>query len=452
MPFIIILYMQKRNPLLDFHPRVGSPETIWIIPFFYILLALALGYLVPRMDVLLVHQQSFFRPGAAASLLSSIASGMITFTGFVFSMLFVMVQFGSSAYTPRLARYFLQDPIIAHSLGIFTATFIYSILALSQVDYAQTGVAPDYTVAVAMAFVLSSTVVFLLLIRRTTTLQINSVLHMLGVQSARGIQALYPLLPGFTKPGTLIPSDAQLSTSPAQEPADPESLPPIHKYILYTGRPQRVVEFRLQELVNHALKADVMLQVLPAVGDMVDDNQPIIIIRGQPHGKIHEEQLRRSIKMGPQRTMEQDPKFAIRMIADIAIRALSPAVNDPTTAVQALDEIDDLLRRIAIRDLNIGSVFDAAGVLRVIYPTPDWDDFLNLSINEIRHYGASSIQVMRRLRALLSDLRQFAPQERVPAIEHQLGRVDATIARSFEDPDDQEIAREPDRQGISIVK
>lgn len=444
--------MQKRNPLLDFHPRVGSTEAIWVVPIIYILLALILGIILPKIDGVLSGQRSYFSPGTATSLLSAISSGMIAFTGFVFSMLFVIVQFGSSAYTPRLARYFLQDPIIAHSLGIFIATFIYSLIALSQVDFSQTGIVPDYTVATAMVFVLSSTLVFLLLIRRITTLQINSVLQMLGVHGERVIHALYPLLPGHSSKGRLDQTVSPVPGLLEHEPVDPESLPPIQKYIHYSGRPQRVVEFNLRRLVNLAQSANVTVQVLPAVGDMVDDHQAVIIVRGQSGQKFDSTTLLRSIKLGPQRTIEQDPKYAIRLIVDIAIRALSPAVNDPTTAVQALDELDDLLRRIAIRDLDIGSVFDEDGILRVLYPTPDWDDFLNLAINEIRYYGADSIQVMRRLRALLSDLRQFVPLARVPAIEYQLHRVELTITRAFPDPEDQVIAREPDRQGISNVK
>src|SRR5512133_2232859 len=153
--------MPRKNPLLDFHPHVGSPEIIWVIPILYIVLALTLGRLMPQIDRHLFNQQSYFSPATAASLLSAIASGMIAFTGFVFSMLFVMVQFGTSAYTPRIALYFVQDPVMAHAAGVFVATLLYSLIALPQIDVSSTGIVPDYTVAAAMILMLASILMFL---------------------------------------------------------------------------------------------------------------------------------------------------------------------------------------------------------------------------------------------------------------------------------------------------
>lgn len=448
--------MEKRPTFLDFHPKVGSPNTIWIIPVIYILAALALGRLMPQIDHSFYNQQSYFSPSTATSLLSAISSGMIAFTGFVFSMLFVMVQFGSSAYTPRIARYFIQDPLVSHALGVFIATFIYSLIALSQVDFASSGIVPDYTVAAAMILLLSSALVFLALIRRIASLQINNVLQMLGERGVEVVEMLYPLLesarPGDAHSETKKPvsTDAGTHRSLMLE----ENLPPVLDEIVYHGRPMRVLEFTLRRLANLAEAANVMAQILPEVGDMVSDQQRIILVRGEKSGSqtIHPESLRACIVVGPQRTIEQDPKFAVRLIVDIALRALSPAVNDPTTAVQALDQLYDLLRRIAVRDLDVGFVYDKHGALRVNYPTPDWNDFLSLAIDEIRYYGSGSYQVMRRLRALLADLAQFVPVERIQAVEYQQKRVETAIAHSFPDPEDQSFAQEADRQGISIVK
>ena len=435
---------------------------VWAIPILYIIAAIVLGRILPQIDQRLFNQQSYFSPTTATSLLSAIASGMIAFTGFVFTMLFVMVQFGSSAYSPRIARYFIFDPVIANALGIFIATFLYSLIALSQINFEATGRVPDYTVATAMVFMLASIIAFLLLIRRTASLQINNVLYMVGVRGEKIIAKLYPLLPIFVPhhadPDKPLPRVVDPSVPIEPVPITEKDLLPILDEIFYHGRPQRILELDIRKLAVLSEKYNITLQVELATGDMIGDHDKIITVRGEPAQQGQQRPLPKTsallstIKLGPQRTIEQDSRFAFRLIVDIGIHALSPAINDPTTAVQALDQLDDLLRRIAERNLNVGYIYDEQGVLRIIYPTPDWDDFLTLSMDEIRYYGARSHQVMRRMRSLLIDLLGFIPEERKPAVEYQLSRVDETITRTYPDPADQALARQPDRQGISIVK
>ena len=134
----------------------------------------------------------------------------------------------------------------------------------------------------------------------------------------------------------------------------------------------------------------------------------------------------------------------------VARDGLSPAVNDPTTAVQALDQLDDLLRRLGTRRLDVGRVSDATGALRVVYPTPDWPDLLELAVDEIRLSGTRSLQVVRRLRALLEDLREAIPEHRRPAVDLELRRLDAAIPRSFDDAVDRRQAAVSDRQGLGV--
>ena len=440
----------KRRPLIIFHPNVTSPDIIWVTPIFYILGAILLGVFIPRIDALFINQPTLFNPNTATSLLSAIFSGMITFTGIVFSMMFLMVQFSSSAYTPRIARYFLNDPFIAHALGVFIATFIYSLIALFEIGFTFSGDVPDFTVGSALILLLASTLMFLLLIRRITSLQINEVLYMIGLRGKQIILALYPLLPDDIVPTHEEP-DVKENLGIKNDEAD---LPDVLDHVDYVGSPRRVVELNLARMALLANKANITLQVVPSVGDMVSDHQKMILVRGNPLSQRNydKKSLLQTIKLGLQRTAEQDPRFAIRLLVDIAIRALSSSVNDPTTTVQVLDQLDDLLRQIAVRDLNVGYVYDEFGKLRIIYPTPDWDDFLNLSIDEIRIYGTQSLQTMRRLRALLIDLLPITPINRRGAVQHQLERLDATITRAYPDPLDRSMAEEPDRQGISIVK
>ncbi len=162
--------------------------------------------------------------------------------------------------------------------------------------------------------------------------------------------------------------------------------------------------------------------------------------------------MRSAIRLERERTFEQDPKYALRLLVDIAIRALSPAVNDPTNAVQALDQITDLLRRLGSRQLRIGRIKDEQGILRLTFPTPTWEDYLSLGFDEIRIYGATSVQVMRRLRAALHDLAGAIVLERQTAVRQYIAHLDVMVKASFPDTQDQELALRQDRQGLGLSR
>jgi uncharacterized membrane protein len=165
-------------------------------------------------------------------------------------------------------------------------------------------------------------------------------------------------------------------------------------------------------------------------------------------GAIDDDWLQGAVAIGDERTLRQDPAFAFRLLADISSKALSPGVNDPTTATQALDQIELLLRQIGGRRLGPGIARDGSGAIRLVYPVPSWDDFLTLAVDETRQFGAGSVQVTRRLRALLEDLREVVPEPRRAAIDAELELVDASADRAFTDRGDRLSAAARDRQGL----
>jgi uncharacterized membrane protein len=148
--------------------------------------------------------------------------------------------------------------------------------------------------------------------------------------------------------------------------------------------------------------------------------------------------------------MEQDPMFAFRILVDIAVKALSSAINDPTTAVLALDQIHRLLRTVGQRHLDTEAMLDASGRFGVAFRTPDWEDYVTLAASEIRHYGATSLQVVRRLRAMLENLKASLPPDRWPPLELQLRVLDRSVARAFPDPEDRAFAGVADLQGVGV--
>jgi uncharacterized membrane protein len=190
-----------------------------------------------------------------------------------------------------------------------------------------------------------------------------------------------------------------------------------------------------------------IFEIVSSVGETVVEGTPLLRVHGGKV-KINELDLRKTVEMGAERTFEQDPKYAIRLLVDIAIKALSPAINDPTTAVQALDQIEDLLLRLGRRRLEIGAMRDSKGALKVVIPGPTWEDFIILAFDEIRICGSRSVQVMRRMKALASDLITALPPERHASLRHYRERLNATIVRSFEDVLEQQEASIEDRQGL----
>ncbi len=195
-----------------------------------------------------------------------------------------------------------------------------------------------------------------------------------------------------------------------------------------------------------------MIAIEPAVGETLLADTVILRVYGAP-GALSEPALMRAVHLAAARTFDQDPKYAIRLLADIAIRALSPAVNDPTTAVQALDQIEDLLRRLGRRQLDTGYARDAAGAIRVIFPVPTWQDYLSLAFDEIRQFGATSVQVDRRLRAALVGLIDtMTVESRRAAVRQYLVHLDQGIQGSDFDAQDQAAALQEDRQGLGLSR
>ena len=221
--------------------------------------------------------------------------------------------------------------------------------------------------------------------------------------------------------------------------------------MVHEGAPRSLQAIDTAHLVHLAKESGGVIQVLAAVGDTVLQSMPLLHVLGA-RTSIDERKLRNGIELGNERTFEQDPKYALRLLVDIAIKALSPAINDPTTAVQALDEIEDLLLRLGQRHLDIGAYRDSGGELRLVVPFPTWDDLLRLAFDEILFCGATSVQVMRRMNALVADLTRAVPEERRAAIAYWDARLKATIARSFADTEERLDASKEDRQGLGAPR
>jgi uncharacterized membrane protein len=191
---------------------------------------------------------------------------------------------------------------------------------------------------------------------------------------------------------------------------------PMSGELTHRGPPRYLVGFDVARLVRYAADADAVIVLPTAIGDAVIAGDRLAVVLGASK-RIDEAALRAALWLEPQRTLDNDPAYSIRLLVDIAIRALSPAINDPTTAVSVLDELDGILRLLGGSALEDNVVLDERGVVRLIRAVSSWDDLVALALTEIHQYGRESFQVQRRLGAMLHDLAKLLPPQRHAALD-----------------------------------
>jgi uncharacterized membrane protein len=335
-----------------------------------------------------------------------------------------------------------RDPKLFHSLGVFIATFTYSLSVLLYVDRDGSKAVPLISGFVVAGLLLLSMLLFSALMKRLSDLQVTNVLHVIGDNGRAVIR------------DTFRRSDEKAAArhNAALEACDVARLGPVAQRLKYCAAPRTIAKFDIDDLVRQAERVDGVIVMACGVGDTLVENTLLLKVHGAS-AALAERELMRAIHAGLERTSEQDPKYPIRLLVDIAIKALSPAINDPTTAVQAIDQIEDLLRRLGGHELDAGYAHDAAGRLRLIFPMPTWEDYLVLAFDEIRFYGAGSVQVMRRLRSALAGLAEsLAEEARIAAVRRYLTQLDSTVERADLTADDQQTARQEDRQGLGLPR
>jgi uncharacterized membrane protein len=323
--------------------------------------------------------------GEAASVLGIIASATLTFLGVVFTLTLVALQLASSQASPRVLRTFIRSGVTKLAFGVLLATFAYSVAFL--VLAGGHGHEPESRgLAVAVILVAASLLVFVGYVASTMRLlQVAWVISDVASRTLRSIRFNYP-----------VPGRYELVSAP--------DLGRPQRAIVLTGRGQTAGVLQgidHDRLIRFAQRHDCVLRLLVRIGEYVPAGSDVVIAYqpgdGGPDRAAALRVIRAGLDLGRSRTLYQDPAYGIRQLVDNAIQALSPAVNQPTTAVQVIDRLADLLRRIAASPGLTGYYADGAGQVRFIEPVMSWDDCLDLAFTEITSYGAGSAQVTRRL-------------------------------------------------------
>lgn len=383
----------------------------WAIPLLFAVVASLLALGVTAVDDSLdtsLRLPFLFAggPEGARALLAAIITSMISFTGLVFSITIVVLQLTSSQFSPRVLRSFLEDRFNQVALGVFVATFVYGLVVLrgvrgtAQVD----PFVPQIGVTIAFALVLASVLVFLAYIHHIA-------------QSIRAATILASIAED-----TRALLDDRFPPDAKDEPVLPPRGGPCRT--ITSERPGVVQVVDETALAAAAAGQGVTIELVRAVGEFVATGAPLALVHGE--GPFDDRHLHAAVHVGRERSMDQDVGFGLRQLVDIAERALSPGTNDPTTAVQALDHLHDIVRRIATRVLPPRQRAADDGRLVLSVPQPRFADYLALAFDEIAHWGKDSPRIQRRVQIALRDIEDAARPEHRPAVLGAIARHERT--------------------------
>ncbi|MGY1665715.1 DUF2254 domain-containing protein [Geodermatophilus sp. SYSU D00696] len=379
----------------------------------------------------LVPQSLTGTPSDAQTILSSFATAMVSLTSLVLTVTLVAVQLAMGQFSPRIVGALLTDRWSQLAIGLFGASFLVAILTLREIRGSDTGTVPGLSMLLCYLLMLASIVVLVLYVHHAGQgLRVAGLIDLVGDRSREFIVREH--------------GDSPVDAS------DPDEI--------VAAQPGNVVRVDRPAVVAAARRADCVLELVPVVGDFVVGGAPLVRVHpgtrsaasadGRPAGRLRATDVTRHVLLGPERVHTEDLAYGFRKLVDIAVRSIAQPFNDPTTTVQALHRLHDLLRQIAARPLPCGEHRDQDGVVRLLERTVSWDGYVRLAFDEIRLAGASEPQVTRKMCAALADLKSVAPPDRQEPLDRQFRLLHAAVRRAHEDEEDVVAALTPDTEGI----
>ena len=406
----------------DGFPRVGKAtwwdrvwDPFWVLPGLIAASSLLLGLGVPAFDEALDNPLPWvFRGGdaGARALLATIAGAMISVTGLVFSITMVILQLASSQFTPRIIGSFLDSRITQVTLGLFTGSFLYALSVLRTVRGGDGVPVPQTGVAIAYLYVVGAVVMFLAFIHHITeSVRVSKVMTQVRRRSVASVRLSRP-------EGGGAPCEWS-------SPADARS-----SELRMDDRCGYLTVLDGDGLVHRATTCDVVVELDVTPGDFLQSGQLVGRVWGR-EGLTDEEAsaFTALLHVSGERDFHIDPGFGVRQLVDIAERALSPGVNDPTTAIQAVNELHVVLRALTVTADPSPCLTDDRGVVRGVYRPQTFASLLSESVEELAHYGKDSVRMLPRLRHMVTDLASAALPEHRRATRDASRHVDAVMTR-----------------------
>ena len=409
-------------------------SSLWLVPVLCVLAGAALSFGTIAVDRYFDYEALPTRlvggPDAAAAVLSTVAASMVSLTALVLTITMVVVQLAMGQFSPRIVQRILRDKPSQLAIGLFVATFVHAILALREVTINGdgTGNVPGVAVVTAFVLVLASIAVLVVYVQHIgQALRVSALIELVGDETRVVLDRRYP------------------DKGPALD-SEVDSLPVVR------ARESGVIAgIGYEQLVEEGRRADCLLELVPALGEFVPADDDLFRVHGESTA-LDEDRLHDALILSPEPTLDEDVAYGVRLLVDIAERSLADSpFQDPTTAVQAIDRLHDILRQLARRPFPDGRHLDEAGQVRLTVRTMSWEAYVHLAFDEIRLAGAGSPQVTRRLKAALTDLRSIAPPERVGIVDLQLDLLSTTTEASLSDERDVAFALHQDREGIGAA-
>jgi uncharacterized membrane protein len=407
---------------------VGS--SIWFVPVTCVLVGVAISFVTITLDRMfdyqVLPQQLVGRPTSANAILTTIAVSMVSLATLVLTITMVVVQLAMGQFSPRIVQRILRDKPSQVAIGLFVATFVHAVLTIREVvDRGDgTGRVPTIAVATAYLLVLASIAVLVIYVHHIgQSLRVSALIELVGHDTRKVIDRRYP------------------------DAGPPQVVDPEAPHVVASRKSGVVTMIGTEALVAEAQRTNCVLELVPSLGEFVPAGGPLFIIHGSPID-LNEDRLFTALSLKLEPTLDEDVAYGMRLLVDIAERSLSESpFQDPTTAVQAIDRLHDILRQLARRPFPDGHVADETGQIRLLLKSKTWEDYVHLAFDEIRMAGAGSPQISRRLVAAFIDLRSVALPERVGVLDEQDALLRAATVEALHDPRDIRFALEPDREG-----
>ena len=355
----------------------------------------------------------------ARGMLSAIATSMVTVAGVVFSITVVALSLAASQYSPRLLRNFMSDRGTQAVLGAFVSIFAYCLVVLRTVRGPDEGAfVPSLAVLGGMALAFVGVFVLIYFVHHVASvIQVSSILERIAAETTASIERLFPDALG-------APASAAAATTQLPREAGASAWVAASS----TGY---LVSVDGDALLTCAERRSIAVEIVPAIGDFVVATLPLLrVAPAAALDRATADALRSCFVIDRQRTVQQDAPFGLQQIVDIAMKALSPGINDPMTAVACIDHLGALLVALAGRDIP-SPCRSNDGVLRVVARGPDFDSMLALSFDAISEHAADHVEIYERLVVAIGGIAEATDDPaRRTALARQLEIVVACARRA----------------------
>lgn len=416
-------------------------SSFWFVPALMVVLAIVLSFLTIGIDQKLeadivgnLGWAYALGPNGSRAILSAIAGSMVSVATTAFSITIVALQLASSQFGPRLLRNFMQDTGNQVVLGTFISTFVYSLMVLRTINGVdKSEFVPHIAVTCGLGLAIASIGVLIFFIHHSaSSIQVDQVVTKVGRDLDHALERLFP-----EKIGRSVSKQRQ-EQSMAEIPADFERVACSIKSTV-SGYIQAIDDSQMMQI---ATENNLLLRVQQRPGRFVVKGSELIQVFPEASmSKSLATQIKNAFVFGSQRTEQQDVEFSVDQLVEIAVRALSPGINDPFTAIRCIDQLSAALSHLAQREIPSSYRYDNDNQLRIIAESIAFTDVVDAAFNQIRQYGQSSVAVTMRL---LEAIAVIAPLTNRTTDRAALRRHAEMIERGSQTG----IAEELDRQDV----